>query len=99
MRPFSDQIINNNSRLRIFNASTTDLHEFVWHQDLNDRWIRVVGGEGWKFQFDNELPFDINKDDIFHVPKMVYHRIIPGNTSLRIKIDEMVETDLQLAAI
>lgn len=98
MRPFSDHILNSSSRLRIFDL-TTDPREFVWHQDLNDRWIKVVGGEGWKFQFDNELPFDINKDDVFHVPKMVYHRIIPGKTSLRIKIDEMVETDLQLTAV
>jgi len=41
-----------------------------------------------KFQYDNELPFFINKGEEIHIPKMVYHRIIPSNSILRIKINE-----------
>lgn len=99
MRPFSDDAINESSWVRVFDRSSTPDHEYVWHRDINDRTIHVIDGLGWKFQFDNELPFDINKHDEFFVPRMVYHRIIPGKTSLRIKIDEIVEEDKLLAAI
>lgn len=98
MKPFLDSELCDTSWVRVFDISKTTSDEYVWHRDVNNRVIRVLNGEGWKFQFDNELPFDINKDDEFFVPRMVYHRIIPGKTSLRIKIDEMVKEDKLLAA-
>lgn len=89
--PYTDIKLGAGVKLRAFDPSITDVKDYVWHRDKEDRDIQVVDGDGWMFQFDNELPFCINKGDEFHVPKMVYHRIIPGSTQLRIKIDELVE--------
>lgn len=98
-KPFEDVVISDSVKERRFNPKQTSNHEYVWHRDMADRTVTVLDGIGWKFQMDNELPISINKGDELYIPKMIFHRIIPGTTQLRIKIDEMVETNLRLAAI
>jgi hypothetical protein len=88
MSPYIDEKINENSWIRTFDPSVTESEEYVWHRDYNNRRVRVLEGIGWKFQFDNELPFDINTNEEIYIPKMVYHRIIPAESKLRIKINE-----------
>jgi mannose-6-phosphate isomerase-like protein (cupin superfamily) len=88
MKPYIDEKINEHCWIRTFDPSVTENEEYVWHRDYNDRIVQVLEGSGWKFQFDNELPFDININDKFTIPKMVYHRIKPGKTKLRISINE-----------
>lgn len=87
-KPYTDTRLSDTEWIREFDSSVSNSEEYVWHRDLNDRTVEVLEGDGWQFQFDNELPFFINSTNIFKVPKMVYHRIIPGNTKLRIKINE-----------
>lgn len=87
-KPYTDLHISDTEWIREFDPSITDSEEYVWHRDKNYRIIEILEGEGWQFQFDNELPFFINSNDIVHIPKMFYHRIIPGKTKLRIKINE-----------
>jgi len=88
MKPYIDEKLSEQSWIRTFDPSVTENEEYVWHRDHNDRVVKVLEGKGWKFQFDNELPFDINSGDSITIPKMVYHRIIPSNSKLRIKINE-----------
>jgi len=88
MAPYIDDVIDRASKIRTFDPSKSKSHEYVWHRDESDREVTVLEGEGWKIQFDNELPQNINMNDTFFIPKMVYHRIIPGKTKLRIRIDE-----------
>lgn len=88
MKPYIDEKISDDEWIRTFNPSITESEEYVWHRDSEDRMVTVLEGDGWKFQFDNELPFVINKGDEIHIPKMVYHRIIPNNNRLRIRINE-----------
>jgi len=95
-KPFSDEKICEGTFVRTFD-SKQDNEDFVWHRDLEDRRVQVLEGCGWSFQYDNELPFLINIGDEFFVPKMVYHRIIPGASILRIKVDDMVEEAPKLA--
>jgi 3-methyladenine DNA glycosylase Mpg len=95
-KPFIDEQIRDGVLVRSFQPDQQD-EDFVWHRDKESRRIEVIEGCGWLFQYDNELPFLINKGDEFFVPKMVYHRIIPGTTTLRIKIDELVEETTKLA--
>ena len=85
---YIDEKLSDTSWIREFDPEITESEEYVWHRDLNDREVKVLEGEGWKFQFDNDLPFFINRNNSIQVPKMVYHRIIPGKTKLRIKINE-----------
>lgn len=97
-KPYSDTKICNGVWIREFSPNEA-CEDYVWHRDYDSRNISVLDGCGWMFQFDNELPFFINKGDDLFVPKMVYHRIIPGTTSLRIKIDEMVDQTAKLAIL
>lgn len=87
MKPYIDEKINDDEWIRTFDPSVTESEEYVWHRDLEDRVMTVLEGDGWKFQFDNELPFFINKGEEIHISKMVYHRIIPNNNILRIRIN------------
>lgn len=65
-----------------------DTGELVWHRDLKDRYVKVLNDCDWKFQYDNELPIDLNRGIIIFIPKMEYHRLIKGKTDLEIAIKE-----------
>ena len=62
--------------------------ELVWHRDKRDRLVEVLEGEGWEFQYDNDLPFVLEKGDMIVIPKETYHRVKKGNSKLVIKIIE-----------
>ena len=62
--------------------------ELEWHRDRHDRLIEVIEGSGWMFQFDNELPFIINKKSTLFIPKDTYHRLFSGAGKLKIRIKE-----------
>jgi mannose-6-phosphate isomerase-like protein (cupin superfamily) len=62
--------------------------EFKWHRDENRRVVSVISGDGWKFQFDNSIPFKISPGDLIVISANCWHRIIPGVSDLVIKIDE-----------
>ena len=85
MKPYK-QSIQGNKILREF-AHDTDSHELVWHRDKKDRIVRVIEGKDWKFQFDNQLPININ-GEIF-VPSGVWHRLIKGTSPLQLKITKL----------
>ena len=87
VKPYTDDYLNENQFIRIFDPERSS-DDFVWHRDHNDREIEILEGDGWQFQFDDELPSVINKNDKIKIPKMVYHRIIPGKNKLRILINE-----------
>lgn len=88
-KPYNDVIINNSYRIREFDPTRSNSNDYVWHRDLNDRNITIIDGEGWMFQFDNELPQSINIGDKIFVPKMVYHRLLIGKTKLKLHIEEL----------
>ena len=90
MKPYTDDYIDEHCWIRTFDPNVSESEEYVWHRDYNDREIEVLEGVGWKFQFDDEIPRVINTKDKIFIPSMVYHRIIPGKTKLRIRIDEKV---------
>lgn len=87
--PFVDDILSSDSWIRTFNPCETNNSEYVWHRDRKDREVIILDGIGWSFQLDNELPFNINIGEKIFIPKMVYHRILPGKTILRIRIHEL----------
>ena len=66
MKPYKDS-----SNIRVFSKDVKPL-ELVWHKDDEDRNIEILEGEGWKFQFDNELPLTLTKGDRIFITK---HRI------------------------
>lgn len=76
-------------RIRTFGPEVTQ-EDLVWHRDRNDRKVQVVYGPKWQFQFDNEMPFDLKPGMEFDVPKNTYHRLIKGDASLQLRIEEDV---------
>jgi len=73
---------------RVFDVKAMVDEELVWHRDRADRDVYVVEANGWKFQFDNEVPFEMQEGDTIHIKKMDYHRILKGHDRLVIKITE-----------
>lgn len=86
VNPYND-LHNNNVWIRTFDKNVSE-GELVWHRDREDRIIEVLEGKGWSFQRDNELPFKLNVGDVFEIDQMVYHRLLKGTTSLKIRIIE-----------
>ena len=84
MKPYTDTQLDD-GWIREFD---TDDDEPEWHRDENDREIEVLEGSGWLFQFDNNLPFIINKTNTVFIPKETFHRLHSGTDKLVLKIKE-----------
>lgn len=80
------EIKKNNILIREF--TTNDSDEFIWHADKQDRIVKIIEGNNWKFQFNNKLPIELKQDDVIFIKKHKLHRIIEGNGVLKIKIME-----------
>jgi mannose-6-phosphate isomerase-like protein (cupin superfamily) len=87
-KPYTQQNTTASTFLREFNESTSS-DEFVWHRDRKDRYVRIVEGEGWKFQYDNKLPFRVYKNEQMFIPAGQYHRLIQGRSKLIVEIREV----------
>jgi quercetin dioxygenase-like cupin family protein len=83
--PYTNTPITQTSVIREF-SSEVDPMELVWHQDEEDRTIEILEGEGWQLQRDNELPLALQEGDIIFIPEYQIHRVIKGNTNLKIQI-------------
>jgi hypothetical protein len=82
-KPFIEEKIEESVVLRTFLVNTNP-NELFWHWDLEDRWVEAIEPNDWQFQFDNEIPIEINKQ--IHIPAGKIHRVIKGSTDLKIKI-------------
>lgn len=85
--PCIEEIIDRQTFRRTFKTTTTD-SELVWHRDKCRRLVKVIAGNGWKFQYDNTVPFEINIGDEFIIPPNIFHRLIKGYTDLILEITE-----------
>ena len=83
--PFTEQQLDTKLFLREFSADVDEM-ELVWHEDREDRIVSVVEGNGWKFQFDEELPIEMEDGIDISIPKGVIHRVIKGKGPLKIKV-------------
>ena len=84
--PFLQLNISGNEFIRSFNPK--DKEDFVWHRDHEDRLIKVLAGEGWFIQFENELPVKLTEGKEISISKNSWHRIIAGSTNLNIIVKE-----------
>ena len=83
--PFKEKQINKQLFLREFSANVDEM-DLIWHTDREDRIVHVLEGNKWKFQFDEQLPFEMLDDMDIIIPKGVIHRIIKGKGPLKIKV-------------
>jgi len=89
-KPYS-QKKKNNVILRTFRKDVNE-EDLVWHQDYKRRKIEVLEGNGWLFQNDNELPFELSPGQTFYVKDYHFHRLLKSPekeiTDLKIRIVE-----------
>lgn len=84
MRPYKDLEITDKYIIREFNENVDPL-ELLWHRDLENRTVEIIGETDWKVQLENQLPTSIN-GPIF-IPRGEFHRLIKGTTgTLKLKI-------------
>ena len=85
-RPYTDILIDEYCVQRTFDANV-DSQELYWHRDDEDRIVEVLNaGKGWSLQFDNELPFTLDKGATIFILRHEWHRVIKGSGDLTIKI-------------
>jgi hypothetical protein len=65
-----------------------DVEELKWHQDLKDRRVKILKCSDWYFQMEDELPKKMIEGEELFIPKMTWHRVIKGNDSLIVEIQE-----------
>ena len=82
--PFN-QFEQSGSIIRVFNENISET-ELVWHQDREDRTIKVIEANGWGYQLDNQLPLPLENGQELFIPKMMYHRVIKGTGSLVVEV-------------
>ena len=86
VNPYTE-VADGNKRIRTFDSSV-DATELVWHRDRKTRQVKVLESAGWRFQYDNKIPTELNTGDVLHIEKETYHRVIAGNGRLVIEITE-----------
>lgn len=89
IKPYEDEQISDTRRIRTF-YPIYESAEYIWHQDKRTRIVEcLVDNDTWKFQYDNRLPFIINRHEIIKIPALEFHRLIPGTTVLKLLIQEL----------
>ena len=83
--PFKEKQISKQLFLREFSANVDEM-DLIWHEDREDGIVHVLEGNKWKFQFDEQLPFEMLDGIDIIIPKGIIHRIIKGNGPLKIKV-------------
>jgi len=78
------QYSENDYCIREFEIDLND-EDLKWHFDEKDRNVKVIKSGGWKFQFDNQLPFLLKDNSELDIKAYEYHRCIKGNKNLIIK--------------
>ncbi len=85
--PFSEKKIGKKLFLREFREDVAS-EELIWHQDREDRIIKVIEANGWKLQMDNQLPVLLKEGSTYNIPAYVYHRVIKGSGRLLVKVEK-----------
>ena len=83
--PYTDIEVTDKYIIREFNENIDPI-ELMWHRDDESRTIEILEGEGWQLQRDNELPLALQEGDSIFIPMGQIHRVIKGNTNLKIQI-------------
>ena len=85
--PFEEEQINKFTFIRTFSADVDEM-DLIWHADKENRIVTVLEGNGWKFQFDEELPICMTNGKSISIEKGKLHRVIKGNGPLKINLQK-----------
>ena len=85
--PFEEKQIDQFNFIRTFSADVDEM-DLIWHADKENRIITVLEGNGWKFQFDEELPIEMTDGLSISIFEGRIHRVIKGEGPLKIKLQK-----------
>ena len=85
--PFEEKQIDQFNFIRTFSADVDEM-DLIWHADKENRIITVLEGNGWKFQFDEELPIEMTDGLNISIFEGRIHRVIKGEGPLKIKLQK-----------
>ena len=85
--PFEEEQIDQFNFIRTFPADVDEM-DLIWHADKENRVVTVLEGNGWKFQFDEELPIEMTNGLDISIFEGRIHRIIKGEGPLKIKLQK-----------
>jgi hypothetical protein len=85
--PFSEKKVGGKLFLREFKEDVAS-EELVWHQDREDRRVKVIESDGWMLQMDNELPVLLKEGTIYNIPAYEFHRVIKGKGTLKVLVEK-----------
>ena len=87
-KPYKDLKVTDKYIIREFDENIDPI-ELMWHRDDEDRTIEIIEpGKGWKFQFENELPWNLEPNLLICILRHEWHRVIKGEGKLVIKINK-----------
>ena len=89
--PFTEKKVGGRLFLREFKGDV-DSQELIWHQDQEDRRIKVIESNGWELQMDNELPILLKEGTIYNIPAYEFHRVIKGSGTLKVLVEKNEKT-------
>ena len=81
--PFEETQITDDAYIREF-SQESDVNEFTWHRDDEDRMIVATEPTDWKIQLENKLPQGLSST-VF-IERGEWHRLIKGTGKLTVKI-------------
>ena len=87
--PFEEEQIDEYTFIRTFSADVDEM-DLIWHADKENRIITVLEGNGWKFQFDEELPIEMTNGLSISIFKGRIHRVIKGHGQLKIELHKNI---------
>ena len=87
--PFLENKVSKSIVIREFLDSVRQ-KELVWHQDKEDRYVKVIKSNGWMLQLDNELPVVLEEGKEYFIPKYTFHRVIKGTQNLILEIKKII---------
>ena len=85
--PFIEEQIDDYNFIRTFPKDVDEM-DLIWHADKENRIITVLEGNGWKFQFDEELPIEMTDGLSISIFEGRIHRVIKGEGPLKIKLQK-----------
>ena len=86
VKPYRDLEVTEEYIIREFDENIDPI-ELLWHRDNEDRMVEVLEcGEGWGFQFDDGLPFELEPNTSIFILRHDWHRVVKGEGTLLLKI-------------
>ena len=79
--PFEEKQIDQFNFIRTFSADVDEM-DLIWHADKENRIITVLEGNGWKFQFDEELPIEMTEGKSISILKGVLKSYIADSSNI-----------------